>query len=92
MNLENLDLVFWTEEKEKAEKALALYLEKESRRKRAEIYCYRYFAIGDDPVTLVEDVSLENNSQHNKIVYNEGNLEIERNIEYEEVEKLLSSH
>ncbi|PSG99914.1 MAG: hypothetical protein BRC28_02315 [Nanohaloarchaea archaeon SW_4_43_9] len=89
MNLENLDLVFWTDEKEKAEKALALYLEKEDRRKRAEIYGYRYFAIGGNPVTLVEDISLENNSQYNKVVYDGSELEIKKNIEYEEVKELL---
>jgi len=89
VNLENLDLVFWTDEKEKAEKALALYLEKESRRRRAEIYGYRYFAIGDDPITLVEDVSLENSSQYNKVVYDGSELEIKKNIGYGEVEELF---
>jgi hypothetical protein len=91
VRLEDIDYILFTDEEERAEIALENYLDQRSRKSNNASTDYRYFVLGEDRITIVEDIRIGEEMIYNRIDYTEENMKIERNLGNTEVKELLGS-
>lgn len=92
MSSEDPDCVLFTDEEERAKTALGTYLEERNGKSEDASGSYRYFVMGEETLTIIEDIKKGDEYIYNRVLWEDDEMEIERNIEYERVEELLNPH